>query len=280
MRNLFIVNTPYHLLVSVGMKVSKNLKHCDILFMYNTMEPDFNLNEILDRLFENTIFYNIEECIKVSKIGVVLNRFINIHKINKDVSLQNYYDEVFIFNDSIFETQYILSKIKYNKLIYIEDGSVVYIEKFRYFSGIRVFIERKIYGFNYEAIANAYGIYSRINEKFVLWPNLVIEDFCKDNKIIKELKSDILLNGINTLYSNFIEELKVLITSKNNVLIILEHNYFFIRNRDVNKDEYIKIIENLINSMSGEFNIYIKYHPREDTFYLDKVIRKYNLNII
>ena len=191
-----------------------------------------------------------------------MNKYINIPKlktlscnisrkikINKLIDFN--YEKVFIFNDSILETQYIINKLyKKCEIIYIEDGSVIYLNSFKlHKNGSKISELKKylLYGFDYEYIYNAYGIHSKIDKKMVTWPELICDDFKTDGKPIIEIKKSVLIDSIRYLYSditkfiNFKEDKQI-------ILIILEHIDFFKRNDNININDFENYIEFILRN--------------------------------
>lgn len=283
MNNLFIVHTPYHLLLSVGTILYYKLDNNDIM-LYETLNIDSIIIEKLKIIFNNVIFYNSKNIsyIKISKLKTISYNMSKKNNIKKLIKHKKY-ENIFIFNDSFMETQYIINKMyKKSNIFYIEDGSVIYLEKFKFYNKNYLFHNFKkflLFGFNYEYICNGYGIHNRISKKMVLWPQLVSDDFKEDQKEIIEIKKDILINGIKFLYNDLYKFIHVN-ENKKIVLIILEHIDYFKRNDNLQIDDYKQCLEFILLNLHKKYDIYIKYHPRDDSFYLKELNEKYNINYI
>lgn len=287
MKSLFIVNTQYHLLISMGLSLNFDCTKKD-LFIYDSLDTNFINIDILHEKFDNVLYYNKKDSI-IPIFKDLLHNNMNFFKIKRLLNL-NEYDHIFLFNDSLVENQYIINNFKKysdGKVIYIEDGSVIYIESFKneykngYLDNIKLSLKNIIFGFKYEVINNAYGIHSKIDEKMVFWPNLVVDDFKKDSKKIIELESSILTDAINCLYKDILQYIMQSVNdNKGNILIILEHIDFFNRNLNSNLATYIEILEYIIFNLYDKFTIFIKYHPRDKSNYLKELLDKYDIILI
>lgn len=113
----------------------------------------------------------------------------------------------------------------------------------------------------------------------VTWPELICDDFKTDGKPIIEIKKSVLIDSIRYLYSdttkfiNFKED-------KHIILIILEHIDFFKRNDSISINDFENYIEFILRNLSSYYDIYVKYHPRDNSKYLQSLSKKYKINFI
>ncbi len=284
MKNLFLVHTQYHLLLSIGIILEKGTYDNDILIYDSLNLKNINVEKLYN-VFKNIMFYNSEDMnnyINIPKLKTLSSNINRKIKINKLIDFN--YKKVFIFNDSILETQYIINKLyKKSEIIYVEDGSVIYLGGFRIFGSYENILSKLkkylLYGFDYEFIYNAYGIYSKIDKKMVIWPDLICNDFKKDGKPITEIKKSVLIDSIRYLYSDMTKFINFK-KDKYIILIILEHEDFFKRNDNIDINDFENYIEFILRNLSSCYDIYVKYHPRDNSKYLQLLSEKYKINFI
>lgn len=286
MRSLFVVHTPYHLIMSVGLcKQYKTLKS-DILIY-----KDFNIDtidiQVLKSEFHNVYLYNKNKYI-LSKPKINIPRIQTIYR-NKSKTkcikslIKKKYNKIFVFNDSFVETQYLINRNlvhKNGEIIYVEDGSNAYMQTIKYENDNKFKFRVKnylYYGFQYENLGRTFGIHSKIKKRKVLWPSIVRDEFKQDNKVLEEIKKEVLEYGINVCYKNLINKID---REEDKVIILLEHLEFFSINKDISLLRYKEIIDKIVSELITK-TIYIKYHPRDSSNYLKDIIDKnFNVKII
>lgn len=282
MKSLFIVHTPYHLILAAGICKEQNMKDTDILIY-----KDFDINSIdLDNikdLFENVYLYdkNIFTVLNIPKLktfSMIKSKLKNINSLVK-----NKYHKIFIFNESLLETQCILNKKVINKkaeIIYVEDGSNVYIkteDRKKNQSLTSKISKYLLYGFNYEDVGHTFGVHTKIQKRLVVWPKIVREEFKNDSKILEEINKEVLISGINSCYKDKIEETY---KHEERVFLLLEHLEFFTLHEDADLEVYKETVEKIITNFRHK-TIYIKYHPRDNSEYLKDILDKYvNVKIV
>lgn len=277
MRKLFIVHTPYHLILAAGICKEKKMKNTDIL-IYN----DFDLNSVdlsnINNLFENVYLYDkdvfkILNIPKLKTFSMVKSKLKNIKGL-----IKNKYCKIFVFNESLLETQYIIDKKVINneaEIIYVEDGSNAYMQTATGKKNQNLkykIIKYLFYGFAYEDVGHTFGVHTKIQKRLVVWPNIVREELKKDTKTIEEIKKEVLISGINACYKEKIEKID---DHKERVFILLEHLEFFTMHEGVDLEFYKEIFERIISKFNYK-TIYIKYHPRDNSQYLKDLLDKYN----
>lgn len=282
MKNLFIVHTPYHLILASGLCEDIDNEEKDILIYkdFNIESLDLNL---IKKKFRNVYFYDkkIYKAVNIPKIKGLIESKSKINNIKKLIKCK--YNRIFVFNESLIETQYIINKRKKSEnseVIYIEDGSNAYMQTKtgRNSKNIKNAIKNFLYyGFKYEDIGCTFGIHSKISKRKVIWPNIVREEFKQDQVELEEIKSNVLKNGINICYKTLIDKV---LDDNNKIFILLEHLDFFSMHQCISLDDYIEIIDNIISTLSDRM-IYLKYHPRDNSNYLKDVIDNYsNIKIV
>ena len=95
----------------------------------------------------------------------------------------------------------------------------------------------------------------------------------KDDKLNNEIDNSLLKDAVNILYMDGSYKI-----NKNNIIFIaLEHSNFVNIIKGYDLQVYIDTIKYIIDSISNlNYDIYIKYHPREKNEYLNKLISNYN----
>ncbi|CEP50983.1 capsular polysaccharide biosynthsis protein [[Clostridium] sordellii] len=240
-KNLFLVKTGYHLLLSTSVAIDSYIGYRNDLFIFDSDNIEFNLDE-------------------VSKV------FDNIYDLNN--LPENLYDNIFTHNESDQITQMICDSLfkDSENVIYIEDGSasycnslITYNEEFKKISNI-------------ECI-EVLGTYSKIKQRIFLYPNLVRDEFY-DGKLSNEINLGCLKKAIDLVYGNY--EFNI---NGKTIFIALEHvDAFNLYDLDLNK--YKDIIAYLIKSLK-DYNVFIKYHPRDNSKYMDDFLSEYkNINWI
>ncbi len=278
MKNLFIINTPYHLVLATG--IVNQYKEDSDLIIYN----DFNLENIkfncISSIFNNIHIYdaNKNDVNHKSKIANIKLKIKNIKKLINNKK----YDQIFVFNEGFIETQYLINNNLYNensKVIYIEDGSNVYMDLdfINRENSIKRVVKSIICGFKYEDLQYVSGMHSKIYKKMVMWPNILRQAVIEDNKPIEEIKKETLEAGLNLCYNNPIDESVI---NKSAVLILIEHLEFF----EIHKDSDLELYRNAIKLIicrlkSDNIQIYLKYHPRDESNYLEDIFNEFNENI-
>ncbi|MBX9181098.1 hypothetical protein HCG68_08930 [Paeniclostridium sordellii] len=277
MKNLFVAHTPYHIILALGLSKVNNLINSDIL-IYKDFDIDNIDLDIYKSVFEKVYIYDRKnkKLEHKSKLEIITGLKKCIRSIGKLVNNEKY-NNIYIFNDSVIETQYLLNNNidkDHGKIIYVEDGSNAYLElKKSKSSKIKNLIKSLLYGFKYEEIGNSFGTYSKIKNRIVLWPDILRDDLKFDNKECKEIKKEILEEGLK-FYS---KSINYSIKQEEGVLILLEHIDFFKITENANLDKYIKSIEMIINKAKEQnINIIIKYHPRDTSKYIDEITNLYS----
>lgn len=261
-KNLFLVHTPYHILLATSICLSEKYRyyHNDV-FINKSFSIDDKLLNKLKCIFRE--IYILDSCKKIDNIDKIL--------------LDNKYNNIFVNNESEVKTQYILNTRldKNGSIIYIEDGTSNYIEvAYNHKIGMGTYAQKEFsreLDMHMEDIESL-GTYSHIKERFFLYPDLVANNL-KDDKLNNEIDNSLLKDAINILYMDGSYKI-----NKNNIIFIaLEHSNFVNIIKGYDLQVYIDTIKYIIDSISNlNYDIYIKYHPREKNEYLNKLISNYN----
>ena len=276
MKNLFIVHTPYHLILATGIQCKDKSCESDIIIYKDFDLSNTNL-ESLACIFKNIYIYDKEDYKKfnipvVKSIIMFKSKIENIKKLlgNKR------YDKIFVFNEAFVETQYIINKNKISddsKVIYVEDGANAYMslgfkEKE---SQLIVKIKSLITGIKYEDISFECGTHSKIKQRMVTWPQILKKELVEDGKEIIEIESEIIHNGLTVLYKKFIDNID---EKEDKILILLEHKEFFDMYKEADLKLYIDTIQLILSNLESA-NVYVKYHPRDESDYLNDIFKNF-----
>lgn len=251
--NLFLVHTPYHILLATSISQSDEyIGCCNEIFINN----NFGIKEI-----------EVNKLRKIFKKVHILNDLDNLSEVCYLIGNKKY-KRIFVNNESEIKTQYILNNnlIKDGEIIYIEDGTANYlnlnmnildnevIEKYSELLNIKV------------ENLKILGSYSKIKRRYCLYPGLIREEL-KDGKENIGINKELLNKAIDLLY-DFPEHGT---EYENNVVIALENSEFFNNANDIYN--YIEVINRIIMELEkNNMKIYIKYHPREKNRYLESYI--------
>lgn len=285
MNNLFLAHTPYHIILLSGICKNNHDNENNDLVIYE----DFNTENIdiknLKNNFDNVYIIegNIKKNKNRSKFYKVLTQYNLMSNIKNLIDLKDY-NRVYLCNDVYIQNQYLIDKIS-NKdkaeIIYIEDGSAAYTNnKVLHKLNIRNKLLSFIYKVSFENL-DMLGSNSKINKRMFLWPKL-IRDELKDGKATYELDKNIIESGIEVTYNKFFKKLNGRIEG---IVILLEHIEFvnvFGNGKNESIKQYIDIMMYIIKALDeSDKKIYLKYHPRDNSSYLNNYIKDLsNVNII
>lgn len=278
MKNLFIVNTPYHLSISTGLVLNKHINELNDLIIYKT----FNLENIdiekLKKIFRHIYIYDRDN--PRFRNGLLKTKY-NL-KLMKKFIKHDLYNKLYIYNDLFIETQYIMDKMnKSCEIIYVEDGGIAYVDYVentnnkKKYNVIKSYLKKILYGVNHQQLATL-GTSSNIDKRMFLWPNLIRE--CLKDKEIEAIMKEYLIDGLEYIYDKEIDS-----SSDNKKMIVILENYEFFCKYGMKKlDMYKEILSEIImNLIDNKIEVYVKYHPREVKKYIDDIINNNdNINII
>ena len=238
-RNLFLVKTGYHLLLATSVAIDTYIGYRNDLFIFDRDNIKFNLDGV-SKVFDNIYDWS---------------------NLPEDL-----YDNIFTHNESDETTQLICNVLfkDTENVIYIEDGSASYCDSV-------ITYNEEFEKLNHIECIKVLGTYSKIKQRIFLYPDLVRNEL-NDGKLSTEINLEYLKKAIDLVYGNY--EFNI---NKKTIFIALEHrDSFNLYNLDLNK--YKEIIAHLIENFK-EYNILIKYHPRDNSKYMDEHLGKYmNIN--
>ncbi len=262
MNQIYIANTPYHLLLSCGLAAisgSSDKKYLIIIPAYS--DSDIFYRSLTE--WDKNPFYKIiiaKSIVNVPGKIQPLRILRNNVKIIKTFFLDNINEacDVFVFNDRYPEAQ-ILARLNHDKggfNTYVEDGSAAYNRSVASnMPACRKFICKLALGmwFTDNSII---GTYKYIDKIMVNQPELVRLELSSKKliKIPKNIFKD-LKSFIYILFRNYsIEQTDLNAKS----ILIISHS-------DAVSRDLIEIYKYLIEHLSSRSNrVYVKYHPRED----------------
>lgn len=287
--NLFIVNSTYHLILAIGITKAKCYEDRNDLLIYDYFSHE-NINfDELKEIFEEIIIIKAKQGSERKKVGTInkiKEQIVYFSDIRKKIKNKNY-TNVFVNNDIRIENQCILSFCKSqfsSKIISIEDGTAAYSDliipqmdfknrvKFHLMSPIRYIL----YGFNYE-ILKLCGTYSKIDERMFLWPDL-IRDELKDGKKINGISSDCFKEGISFPYA----KMNILLQGDIRTLtLFIDHEETFSMYKKGDVELYKTVVKEFLQKAEQEnISVFAKYHPRDNSGFLDEILHFYKVNII
>ena len=149
--NLFIVHTPYHIILALALVKSDTYKKCcNEIFINDTFNIDKNQINTLEKIF-NKVF--------------ICNKNYNFDKAYTLIK-DNIYRNIFINNETEVEIQFIIEKNLYRmgKVIHIEDGTTDYSDYIREtFNDIEIEYYNKLLNIKIEKI-KVLGTHSKIKK--------------------------------------------------------------------------------------------------------------------
>lgn len=264
-KNLFIIHTPYHILLAISICLSHKYIDCENEILINN---SFSCEKwLIDRL--KCIFKKVY--IHESNEPEIPEDIENIYKNFKN----KLYDNIFVNNESEIKTQFIINyNLKENgKLIYVEDGTANYrnLEKEKintvntryYLDYVQMYVES----------SSILGTHSRISEGYFIYPELIMKEL-KNNRVLNSVDCNLLKDAIKLIYPIYD------FGKDEFILIALEHS-FFAQLFSYNLDEYINMIKNIMIELNkiGK-KVYVKYHPREKKEYIDFDFESCNVSIL
>ncbi|PTV93032.1 hypothetical protein C8C76_15613 [Halanaerobium saccharolyticum] len=263
MNNIFLVHTPYHLMLSVGF--AKQLVEQDNFLI---IFEDFDVSSVDTNNFSH-LFKKIEILqgnLVLKDINIIKKiylYYINIKKLKKIIKKRNF-DKVFTFNNNIILDQKIFELVNQKrkcKVIYIEDGSAAYNQSYKECGNlkrkVKSLTKKAIFNLNdYGQCVSILGLNNYIDELFVLYPELIREELRE--KKVKKITDTQFADGAKLVYKNLFDEIEV---SRNSIIVFLD-KYEFVKTIQQN---YFYILERIIEySKEKNKDVYFKYHPREE----------------
>lgn len=277
MEQLFVAQTPYHLLLSVSLVKDYGNKMNPVLLIHGNVLIKPKMLQDLSRVFKEVII------IKSVNSGHVKNVFKKyrgifkgIKKIKRKINF-SLINELFIFNNKNLITRKIIQLADSGGtcfINYVEDGSAAYSssrwEK-NYKNLLKSYIFRIMYGLKeYGEIVEVIGEANYIDKNIVMFPKLIRDELLgTPTEAIKKAR---FISAIDLLYKDDFGKYNI----KNNSVILFLDLSAFIDRLSYNYKSQVTQIINFYNDMGK--NIYVKYHPRETDYYINKDLQ--NVQII
>lgn len=267
MNSIYIVYTPYHLLIACGYAS----KYDDANEKYLVIVSDFaNAERYFDAVshWDSCPFITIDllpgryNCKKHTVLQVLLNRA-------NGIRVQKYFNEnitagctAYIFNDANIEGQ--VAALENKKLggcnIYMEDGFAAYGSgRLPHLDKTHHLLAKLIYGDWYQNV-EVLGKSAHIDRVMVFHPNSIRSEL-KSTRV-SQLPRDILTKLDLGLRAKILKNLNAEVTRHQyDVLIILPHSSYA---RRLNILNVKRVYSGLIKEMKKlNYSVGIKYHPRE-----------------
>lgn len=266
MKELYVCETYYHLLVSIVKNIQNNNKND--LFIFCTSDNKISNNSKLIEKIKNSKIFNrvtVEDHtneLKKSNKELVYQidriKFINKNK-TRIKKILDQYDNIYMFND-ITTFGKIVNAIN-KKYILLEDGIDCYINNKSYIKGVPFYkkIIKKI----------LYGSYYLGSSKNVLYieVNNLNGVFIKNQKLVQKPKKD-MFNSLSKNEKKIIANLfihKKIDNIENSSLLITQPLW---EDKLVSsKEKQISIYKTIVEKYICEDKIVVKTHPRENIDY-------------
>ncbi|MFX0548804.1 polysialyltransferase family glycosyltransferase [Hathewaya histolytica] len=272
MKNLFLVYTPYHLILATTIVIGQNCEEQNDLIIMNTFDTNkLDLNSI-NFIFNRVVIVDKKNNLE-SFVEKIKNNLLIINQIKVCIKETKYNYVYLCHDDTPIDQKTIDICLRNNsqcKFIYLEDGSFCYCDyetikpKGKIQQSIKEVICKTVFGIKdaYEFI-EVLGTHSKLDHLRLLWPEFARKEL--KSKPIHEIERELLLSSINKVYSNKFKDVHI---KNNSIIILLE--LFDARVMDFKK--YSDLIYNIVNySKMANINVYIKYHPREVNRYMDYI---------
>lgn len=272
-KNIFICNTPYHLIVSLSYILNFKLKINSTLILVDDGKVFKNIK--LDKIgnyIEKLIILKGNEDVKNQNCFKKFIKYkeINRFNFNKIKNLKNDKFNVIYFIDLPKHNQFILNFLKDNcqsKFHLIEEGIGNYkeVERFKIsIKNILVNVFMKSSNLKYVGSMNLQGGY------YVKHPKLIDRKINKS--IFLENPSSLIKNKRNEINKLFVYPHLMKIK---NSLIYFSQPFDEIENFTI--DDYLSVLNNLKKiSILRKYELFIKPHPRDNL----KLLKKIGLNIL
>lgn len=265
MKNLFILHTQYNIMLALSLISGRFKDDTNDLILFLDFSISDDLKYTLDINFNSVHYFQGTDSLKKENYIEKNKRY---RKILSEFNciINKPYDKVFIVDDMCIPEMYALKLCyKHNKnisMIWLEDGAIAY-----YSNGVKSYgmgnrkiirVIRKIYfgllwGLGrFYSLRRCMGDHKLLKEGYFVFPQFVKKEL--NNKKITEIKSDEFLTGLNLMYGSQAILDKSVIIAMDKLDVYTDLNVI---NSAINE---------LITQLKGYgYNIYCKYHPRENS---------------
>lgn len=268
-RNLFLVYTPFHILLALGIASSKRDEENHLVVVRNFADPEKLIGVVSgwgNKPFKNIISLPGDyDFVKTSKLMERWNRYYGVGRCCRDIlsyAVKSGINEFYLFNEERPQSLCLLDYVSRRRMMKAycgEDGAVTYNNYFGSKNWNYLFWGKLFYGAWWKNVPVA-GTSDIFESIYVLYPNLVRPEL-QDKK-----KERIPLEGIFELSTqgnlvnyfanydlalNVLSDLEAIILLPNSVILNKEPDY---------REIMIKLIE--VFRARGK-SIAVKYHPRD-----------------
>lgn len=275
MARVFLVHTPYHLLLASSIALSDQGRD-DVLFVYRDFDFDSFYLKRSYRLFSEVIILggNLDRnnSSLVSKILFQRVCARNIKLIRrlferKDVT------SVCVFNDQRVENQKAIqfcARSSTCEVSYAEDGSAVYSSASSsptFFDSAKQGLKRIIYNLDDSIHSSMLGSNKSIDKRIVLFSELVRKEL--GNAPFEEIGTEDFVQAILFLFGQAIESVDPIEDSAVIFLDLFDFIYPQLHG-------YMNLLERIVAHYGAlGKKVYMKYHPRESSLYADSLIKRW-----
>lgn len=268
MKSIYIIHTPYHLLISCGLAASNHLKNNYLIIIgdFESCEIYYNfISSYAATVFSDILVlpgkFNLKRKDVFHKIVLLRQNSRKIKSYLKS-TCKSEKCTTFIFNDERIEGQtiaYFNSK-KNGTNIYVEDGFNCYSELlFPVTPAYKKLIYKTIFGYWYENIRYL-GSSKFIDQVMVFRPNIIRKDLRK--KDVVRISSDIFFNAAKSIpFKHLVQSSNSNLVLRYDCILILPP-FQFIDSFDFQK--FYSLYHSLLDILLDNFDkVSVKYHPRE-----------------
>lgn len=267
MPKLFLAMTPYHIFLASSY-VHRTAQDMIVLLDQNQTLTDYS--DFPKLIFENYRYFAIKQGRQKSIFQMRQLKNIILKDIAKIQAKQHTSDlEIFAFNDSTIQTQYLFQALNPKNTYYMEDGSAPYNQHFIKHSKIKQLAVKIILGSN-ASLPNILGTSRTITASILTFPNLSRAENNQKTRIQFETSTEKLEQTV-AMFSKHprIQEIKASHNSKKSALILLPPT-------QPGNQEIAKMIDGVVeNCINRGMTVYLKKHPLSQ----DQNSLEQNLNI-
>lgn len=279
MNNLFLVHTPYHIILASALAIELPLNsNNNVMLLYNDFSLDnLNLSRFYELFSSVTILAGNSDIKKtvVPKSLQAYQLFIRNMKIFRRITENICFSSVFVFNNLRPENIRIVEETHQKnkgKIVYVEDGSAAYSSS-ENSAGIRrtlkSLVKAKIYGGSLVDHKQAVmGLGSSITHCAAIYPELVREELKR--KSIQEIKTSRICEAAKTIFR---DDINGLLVPEQSIIVLLDL-YSSITPIIYKYTQVLEIVFALSSSLG--IPVLFKYHPRETSSYVESMKEKFD----
>ncbi len=262
-RSLFYASTSYHILLALNVIKSDDIQEASLVFrpisethkafLEDTKELISDYFEevfIDDGLYSHNVLKRLKTKVKEARITA--------KRYAEDIDP----DYIYTSKDRDHLIQSIINEANTKKNFYVEDGMTAYdCFRFERQSKLKLIAKKIAFGQHYDDIT-VYGNSVSIDECLLTHPSYAKSEISTRVKKIR--------NNLTSLIKKEKEKLKDVLALESDVnnievIILLQHS-----SKLTDDGDYLKYVEEIMSEHKN-YNLFVKYHPRESYPYMRKV---------